>query len=239
MSYDHRHYRTHRRRKKSAAGRLGLAGALTGAVGIAAVAAAIVVIRPDGGAGGDAARPTLAGQGSVTAQQPAVPAPESGPPINFTTPEGYGYSLAAVRAGTDPQPLGPTEAPPPGTTYAYADYVLTNNQRRPALLDYPADLFMPKAEVPSSAQERCMPQAGVPGDMCTLPNHSEVTARVDGSEPPVDENGTMMIPAGATYVVRIASDLPVDEGVSAGDLRLFVWNARYTSDRKGIELAFP
>ena len=49
----------------------------------------------------------------------------------------------------------------------------------------------------------------------------------------------MMIPAGASYVVRIASELPVKDGVSAKDLRLFVWNARYTSDRKGIELAFP
>ncbi|MFS2291558.1 MAG: hypothetical protein FWJ90_02495, partial [Actinomadura sp.] len=72
-----------------------------------------------------------------------------------------------------------------------------------------------------------------------LPNNSKVTARVDGSEPPVEEDGAMMIPAGASYVVRIASELPVKKGVSADDLRLFVWNARYTSDRKGIELAFP
>lgn len=84
-----------------------------------------------------------------------------------------------------------------------------------------------------------MPQAGIPDDMCTLPNRSEVTARIDGAEPPVDENGTMMIPAGATYLVRIASELPVDKGISADDLRLFVWNARYTSDLTGIELAFP
>ncbi|MFS2295017.1 MAG: hypothetical protein FWJ90_20360 [Actinomadura sp.] len=239
MSYDRQPYRTHRRRRKARAGRLGLAGALTGAVGIAAVAAAIVVIRPGGGSGEEPARPSPAGQGGAVAKEPSVPAPRTGPPINFTTPEGYGYSLAAVKAGTGPRPLGPTKAPPSGTTYAYADYVLTNNQRRPVLLDYPADLFMPKAQVPSSAQARCMPQVGIPDDMCTLPNNSRIRARVDGSEPPVDEDGTMMIPAGASYVVRIASELPVKEGVSADDLRLFVWNARYTSDRKGIELAFP
>ncbi|HLV73253.1 hypothetical protein FHX41_4054 [Actinomadura hallensis] len=239
MSYDRQPYRTHRRRRKARAGRLGLAGALTGAVGIAAVAAAIVVIRPSGDSGEEPARPSLTGQGSTVAKEPSVPAPRTGPPINFTTPEGYGYSLAAVKAGTGPRPLGPTKAPPSGTTYAYADYVLTNNQRRPVLLDYPADLFMPKAQVPSSAQARCMPQVGIPDDMCTLPNNSRIRARVDGSEPPVDEDGTMMIPAGASYVVRIASELPVKEGVSADDLRLFVWNARYTSDRKGIELAFP
>ncbi|TDE39467.1 hypothetical protein [Actinomadura sp. 6K520] len=237
MANDYHPYRTHRRRKKARAGRLGLAGALTGALGIAAVAATIVVLRPGGDPGGTA-RPTLAGQGSVEAG-PSVPSPQAGPPLNFTTPEGYGYSLAAVEAGTDAEPLGAIQSPPPGTTYAYADYVLTNNQRRPVLLDYPADLFMPKAQVPSSAQERCMPQAGVPDDMCTLPNQSEITARVDGAEPPIDENGTMMIPAGATYLVRVASELPVKDGLSADDLRLFVWNARYTSDRKGIELAFP
>ncbi|TDC87121.1 hypothetical protein [Actinomadura sp. 7K507] len=238
MSNSYQPNRTHRRRKKRNAGRIGLAGALTGAVGIAAVAAAIVVIRP-GDPGGETAEPAPAGQGSATAKRPSVPSPNAGPPINFTTPEGYGYSLAAVEAGTDPQPLRATQAPPSGTTYAYADYVLTNSQRRPVLLDYPADLFMPKEQVPSSARERCMPQAGIPDDMCTLPNHSEITARVDGAKPPIDENGSLLIPAGASYVVRIASDLPVDESVSAEDLRLYVWNARYTSDLTGVELAFP
>ncbi|MEU8796878.1 hypothetical protein [Spirillospora sp. NPDC048819] len=239
MSNSYQPYRTNHRRKKRNAGRLGLAGALTGALGIAAVAAAIVVIRPGDDLGGEAARPTLAGQGSIAPERSSVPVPKTGPPIGFTTPEGYGYTLAAVKAGTAREPLGATEPPPSGTTYAYADYVLTNSQRRPVLLDYPADLFMPKEQVPASAQERCMPQAGIPDDMCTLPNHSEITARVDGSKPPIDESGSMMIPAGASYVVRIASDLPVDEDLSAGALRLYVWNARYTSDRKGIRLAFP
>lgn len=239
MSNSYQPYRTNHRRKKRNAGRLGLAGALAGALGIAAVAAAIVVIRPGDDLGGEAGRPTLAGQGSMAPDRPSVPAPKTGPPIGFTTPEGYGYTLAAVKAGTAAEPLGATEPPPSGTTYAYADYVLTNSQRRPVLLDYPADLFMPKAQVPASAQERCMPQAGIPDDMCTLPNHTEITARVDGAKPPIDENGTMMIPAGASYVVRIASDLPVNEDLSDGDLRLYVWNARYTSDRKGIRLAFP
>ncbi|MFI0409770.1 hypothetical protein [Actinomadura sp. 3N508] len=232
--------RSHRRKKKSNAGRLGLAGALAGAVGIAAVAAGIVVLRPDGESGTDPARPASAGQGDgAGAQGPSVPAPKTGPPIGFTTPEGYGYSLAAIKAGTDKQPLGATGAPPSGTTYAYADYVLTNSQRRPVLLDYPADLFLPKAQVPSSTRERCMPQPGIPDAMCTLPNQSKITARVGGAKEPVDENGSLMIPAGASYVVRIATELPVDAGISADDLRLYVWNARFTNDRKGVQLAFP
>lgn len=242
MSNSHQPHRSHRRRKKSNAGRIGLAGALTGAVGIAAVAAAIVVLRTDGGSGADPARPASAGQsepGDPGAGGQSVAAPRTGPPVDFMTPEGYGYSLAAVKAGADKRPLGATKAPPSGTTYAYADYVLTNSQRRPVLLDYPADLFLPKARVPEAMRERCMPQPGIPDDMCTLPNHSEITARVDGARPPADENGSTMIPAGASYVVRIATDLPVDASISADDLRLYVWNARFTSDRKGIRLAFP
>ncbi|WP_433468206.1 hypothetical protein [Spirillospora sp. CA-128828] len=237
MSNSHQPYRSHRRRKKSHAGRLGLAGALTGAVGIAAVAGAIVYLRPGTGGGGASARPTLASQGD--GQGSSVPAPKAGPPVNFTTPEGYGYSLAAVMAGTNRQPLGATQAPPSGTTYAYADYILTNSQRRPVLLDFPGDLFMPKAQVPADARERCMPQAGIPDDMCTLPNHSKITNRVDGSKAPIEENGSAMMPAGASYIVRIVSDLPVKEDLSADDLRLYVWNARFTSDRKGVRLAFP
>ncbi|MER7545845.1 hypothetical protein ABTW95_22855 [Spirillospora sp. NPDC127506] len=232
-------YRSHRRRRKTSAGRLGLAGAVTGAVGIAAIAAGIVVLRPGADGAGEASQPTLASQGDGARPGSTVPSPDAGPPVNFTTPEGYGYSLAAVRAGTGRQPLGATKAPPSGTTYAYADYILTNTQRRAVLLDFPADLFMPKAQVPKAARERCMPQAGIPGDMCTLPNHSRITARIDGSKPPVDDNGSKMMPGGASYLVRIASDLPVNAGLSADDLRLYVWNARYTSDRKGIRLAFP
>ncbi|WP_067461765.1 hypothetical protein [Actinomadura macra] len=232
-------HRSHRRRKRGGLGRLGLAGALTGVVGIAAVAAGIVYLRPDSDSAGESGRPSLTSQGGTDTRIPAESAPKAGPPLSITTPEGYGYNLAAVRAGTSRRPLGATQAPPAGTTYAYADYVLTNSQRRPVLLDYPADLFMPKAQITPAAQERCMPQVGIPDELCTLPNHSEITARVGEAKAPVDENGSTMIPAGASYIVRIASDLPLKEGVSADDLRLYVWNARFTSDRRGIGLAFP
>ncbi|OLT28971.1 hypothetical protein BJF79_10755 [Actinomadura sp. CNU-125] len=243
MSYGNQPRSAGRRRRKperTGAGRLGLAGALTGAVGIAAIAAGIVVLRPGSGDAGGGSEPARAsGASGASPTVGSRPAPETGASVSFTTPEGYGYSLAAVGSGTDAKPLGATEAPPSGTTYAYADYVLTNTQRRPVLLDFPADLFMPEAQVPKDAQERCMPQSGIPEDMCTLPNHSEIIARVDRAEPPFEEAGTRMMPAGASYLVRIASDLPVRTGVSAGDLKLFVWNARYTSDLTGIELPYP
>lgn len=84
-----------------------------------------------------------------------------------------------------------------------------------------------------------MPQPGIPDDLCTLPNHSKITALLDGSKAPTSDAGDKMMPAGASYLVRIATDLPVKDGLDAGDLRMYVWNARYTSDRKGVEINFP
>ncbi|WP_067479894.1 hypothetical protein [Actinomadura hibisca] len=237
-------YRSHRRRKKkSNAGRLGLAGALTGVVGIAAVAVGIMVMRPDGGGADPAAPPAAASGGQQDEGGGAIPAagsaPKTGAPLSLTTPEGYGYGLAAVKAGTDGHPLDSSKPSPAGSGYAYADYVLTNNQRRPVLLDFPADLFLPKDRVPASAQERCMPQPGVPSAMCTLPNHSKVIARLNGSRPPVKQDDDTFIPAGASYLVRIATDLPVKDGLADSDVKLYVWETRFTNDRKGIELSFP
>ncbi|MQY02767.1 hypothetical protein [Actinomadura macrotermitis] len=240
MSNRHRSSGSRRRRKQGNAGRLGLVGALTGAVGIAAVAGAIVVMRPDGKE--DKGSPVLAGQdgASVAPGAPGTtPSPRSGPVLSFNTPEGYGYGLAAVKAGVDAHPLKTSKATTAGATFAYADYVLTNNQKRPVLLDYPADLFVPAAQVPAAARDRCMPQPGIPGSMCTLPNHSQILARLGGSKPPVRQDADTMIPAGASYLVRIATDLPVQSGLDAGDIKLYVWNVRFTSDRKGVGLDFP
>jgi hypothetical protein len=202
-------------------------------IGIAAIAGAIVFLRPDSPAGNREAG------GSGAGGPGSVPSPATGAPLSLSTPEGYGYGLAAVKAGTSATPLEGAKPPGKGQTYAYADYVITNTQQRPALLDYPADLFMPLAQVPESERSRCMPQPGTPEDMCTLPNRSQITARVGDSKPPVTEGADKMIPPGASYLVRIATDLPVNDTLQAKDLKLYVWNARYTSDRKGIEMAFP
>lgn len=236
-------HRSHRRRKKSSAGKLGLAGALTGAVGIAAVAAGIAFLRPDGDDDGESAPPSLSsqsGQGETGDAGPALAQkPATGPAQQFSTPEGYGYDLAAVKTGTDDHPLNGSKPPPSGMSYAYAEYVLTNNQRRPVLLQFPADLFMPLSTVPKESRDRCMPQPGIPSSMCTLPNHSRLTARLNGSKAPFKDSGDTMMPAGASYLVRVAVDMPVKNDLSADDLKLYVWEARFTSDRKGIELALP
>lgn len=239
-------YRSHRRQKKTTTGKLGLAGALTGALGIGAVAGAIIVLRPD-----HPGNPSMTGTSRDTTQNGPAPsgvpsggptpasAPKTGRQIGFTTPEGYGYTLAAVRSGTDKQPLSTSQAPKDGGTYAYSDYVLTNNQRRPVPLDFPADLFMPRDSVPSSARDRCMPQPGVPDNMCTLPNHSELIARIGDAKAPFTQDGDTVLPAGGSYIVRVASDLPVNASTPSRDLRIFVWDARFTSDRKGVEIPLP
>ncbi|MFC4906510.1 hypothetical protein [Actinomadura gamaensis] len=239
-------YRSHRRRKKTSTGKLGLAGALTGALGIGAVAVAIVALRPDhqgspsmSGTGGEAAGSAPAVTGVPSGGPSPAPEPKTGHELSFTTPEGYGYTLAAVRSGTDKRPLSNSTPPKDGETYAYADYVLTNNQRRPVPLDFPADLFMPLDSVPSSARERCMPQPGIPDSMCTLPNHSEVTARIGNAKAPYSQDGDTVLPAGGSYIVRVASDLPVSADTPPHDLRLYVWDARFTSDRKGVQIPLP
>ncbi|MFC0039041.1 hypothetical protein [Actinomadura rayongensis] len=232
---------SHRRRKQGGgAGRLGLAGAVTGVVGIAAVAGAIVWLRPGDDAGpATSPPPSLAGQGSGPGGLPAARRPRTGPAQTFNTPEGYGYALGAARAGVTATPPKTAEKAARGARYAYAEYVLTNTQRRPVLLDYPADLFLPRSQVDARYRSRCMPQPGIPTSMCTLPNHSAVTARLGDAPAPHAEDGDTMIPAGASYVVRIATDLPVRPGLRPDEIRLYVWNARYTSDRKGVPLDFP
>ena len=234
--------RTHRRRaKKSNAGRIGFAGALVGALGIVAVAVIIIILRPGGN---DAPSPVHAGAdqdvtsgSSGTAK--TVAAPKTGPTLSIANTDGYAYSIAAARGGTNNKPLPGTTPPPDGTSYAYADYVLTNTGQKPALLDFPADLFVHRDRVGVVARTRCMPQAGTRADMCTLPNHSAVIGYLKGSRPPATQDGDQYMPAGASYLVRVATDLPVSTDLTQGEMNLYIWDARYISDRKAVLLAFP
>src|SRR5262249_23702951 len=147
-----------------------------GVVGIGAVTALIVVLRPGGG-GGDTAGTQVGSSSSQpggSLQQLATP--KTGPVLSLATPDGFAYGLGAVKGGVTPQPLtkGGTPAPS-GGAFAYADYVLTNTGSTPALLDFTAaDLFVKRTQVPDASQARCMPQPGTPDDMCTLPNSATI-----------------------------------------------------------------
>lgn len=233
-------HHSHRHRKKRSAGKLSLAGAATGVLGVVLVAVAIVLLRSTGG-GANAHAPDTDGapavDGGVVGR---VATPRTGAPLHLTTPDGFAYDAAAARGGTSDRPLRTDTTPPPaGKTYAYIDYVLTNTGSQEALLDFPGDLFVRRALVPANLRARCMPQAGARDDMCTLPNHSAVIGYLRGSEAPVDENGDQYMPPRASYLVRVATTQPVEKGVKQGDLRMYVWDARYIRDRRAVEVAFP
>lgn len=234
-------HRSHRRTRKHGAGKLSLAGAATGVVGVVLVALVIVMLRSTGNGGANTRAPGTDGAPAVTGGAvQGIRAPRTGQPLHLTTPDGFTYAVAAARGGTADKPLPTDTTPPPaGKTYAYIDYVLTNTQNGEDLLDFPGDLFVRRALVPAAIRNRCMPQPGVPGDMCTLPNHSAVMGYIGGSKPPVDESGDEYMPPGASYLVRVATTQPVDKSTAQRDLRLFVWDARYISDRRAVEVAFP
>jgi hypothetical protein len=232
---------SHRRRKKHSAGKLGLAGAVTGVVGVVLVAFVIVLLRSAGSGGANTHVPDTEGAPAVNGGAVGrVAPPRTGASLHLTTPDGFSYDAAAARGGTSDRPLRTAAAPPPaGKTYAYIDYVLTNARAEAALLDFPGDLFVRRALVPANVRARCMPQPGVSGDMCTLPNRSAVIGYLHGSKAPVEENGDQYMPPGASYLVRVATTQPVERGVGLRDLRMYVWDARYISDRRAVEVAFP
>ena len=150
-------------------------------------------------------------------------------------------ALLETGAAPDYVVLPKTEtAPPSGSTYAYIDYVLTNTGTKPALLadPYPGDLFLPKSLVPAADQDRCMPQPGVKDGYCTLPNDSKIIAYLNGSTPPVTQNGSQFMPVGASYLVRVATNVPVSTTVKRSDLSLYVWQAVYIPDRKAVAVPF-
>jgi hypothetical protein len=233
-------HHSHRRRKKHGAGKLGLAGAATGVVGVVLVAFAIVLLRSAGSGGANTHVPPDGAPAVNGGAVGRVTPPRTGASLHLTTPDGFSYAAAAARGGTSDRPLRTVTAPPPaGKTYAYIDYVLTNARDEEALLDFPGDLFVRRALVPANVRARCMPQPGVSGDMCTLPNRSAVIGYLHGSKAPVEENGDQYMPPGASYLVRVATTQPVEQGVGHRDLRMYVWDARYISDRRAVEVAFP
>jgi hypothetical protein len=233
---------SHRRRKKGGGGRIAIAGAVVGVIAIAGIVGGIVLSRSGSGSGstpgGSQALPGAAA--TVGGDFKQVPKPTTGTALNVATPDGYGYSVAAIKGGTSDQPLiKSVSAEPSGQTFAYVDYLLTNTTSKPALLDFPADLFIQQAKVPKAAQPNCMPQPGVPGTMCTLRNHSLVINIVQGSKPPATQSGDQYIPPGSAYVIRLQTDVPVDKGLSQGDMGVYIWDARFISDRKAVNVPFP
>ena len=238
-------HHSHRRKKQTRhAARLGMAGGVTGVLGVGAVAGLIVVVRAHGGTEPPprpvAVRTSATSvKGALSGGVRSLSELKTGDALDVSTPDGFTYSLAAVKAGTSDRPLASTKtAPPDGATLGYVDYVITNTGTQPALLDFPADLFVKRALVPGTARDRCMPQPGAPEDMCTLPDHTDVVNTL-GFAPPRTQDEDQYIPPGASYLVRVATDLPVVTSTGSRDLRLYVWNPRFAPDRHAIEVPIP
>lgn len=231
-------HHSHRRRRTRSAARLALAGGATGVIGVTAVAALIAVLRVHGHRDEPAPRQVAAGAGA--SHGTALSRLKTGTELDLTTPDGYTYAIAAVRAGTADRPLHDSRTPPPaGATLAYIDYVITNTGTRPALLDFPADLFVRRSRLPASVSAgRCMPQPGAPADMCTLPNHTDVVNTL-GFPPPKSRDDDQYIPAGASYLVRVATDMGVSRDIRRSDMGLYVWNPRFISDRHAVQAPLP
>ncbi|MGI8330139.1 serine/threonine protein kinase [Actinomadura scrupuli] len=172
--------------------------------------------------------------------------PRTGPAIkvNATQGEVNALTLAAVNGGTTDRPLQKTGTPAPaGQTFAYADYVLTNTLGRavlmPDLTSGPGDLFVKRALVPETLRPRCMPQAGAPADTCTLANEQRIIGLLGRSGAPTSQDGDQYMPAGASYLIRVETTLPVGKGVTRSDLGLYVWQPLYVPDRVARPIPFP
>lgn len=216
----------------------GPAAVLACALAVGAIAAGFLALRPTVDADIAPAEASTGANGG-TAQPPPLAAPETGPSLSATTPEGSQYALAAASTGVSTRPLPEVTPAPDGLTHAYADYVLTNESGRPVLLEFPADLFVPRAAVAAAQRSRCMPQPGVPADLCTIPTRSELIGLLGRSGPPELRDGDRLMPGGSSYLIRVTSELAVKADLAPEDIGLYVYTARFNSTLKGIELSFP
>lgn len=219
--------RERRAPRKGRGHRPGKRAGMLAAAALALVAAVggVLVLR----SGGDQ---TVSQAGSKTVMElPEVAKPVTGRALSFVTPEGDRYSVAAVRGTIGAAPIPGLPPAPAGTGYPYIDYVLTNLMQRPVLLDYPPNIFLRQGIVPPDFVERCTPQKGAPDNFCDIPSQTRVIGRLPGSASPVKQDVDTFMPPGASYLVRIVAEAPVDESVVQGDMDLYVYQARFTRDR--------
>ncbi|TMQ89874.1 hypothetical protein ETD83_37915 [Actinomadura soli] len=207
-----------------AAGALVLAGLVT--VGL--------VLTRGSGDGGTTTPGPVAGAGG-----PDVPLPRAGKAIEVGTADGARYRIAAVSSGVAGGLVTTFQSPPSGTSFAYVEYLLTNPTNQKVLLDFPGDVFVKRTLVAPDAQGRCMPQAGVPEDMCTPPTKSRVVRRLAGGEPIPGEGGDTYLPPGSTYLVRATVDVPVRREITGKDMGLYVWKQLNMADQLAKEAPFP
>lgn len=226
-----------RRQKERAGRRNGFIAA--GVLGLAALVAGGLLLLPGSGDGKDGPAVVAPSAGEGTSQgQPALP--RRGAPITVGTADGSKYRIEAVTGRTSDNVASlQSSSPPSGGTFAYVEYVLSNPSSQKVLLDFPGDVFVKKNLVLAKGRGRCMPQAGVPEDMCTLPIKSEVVRRLAGGPLLAGDGGDQYMPPGASYLVRATVAVPVDEHLTRRDMGLYVWKQLYMADQLAKQAPFP
>lgn len=197
------------------------------------VAAGLVLTRGADGGGEPQA-------GGPRTQLQDVEPPPAGKPVEVGTVDGFRYRLAAVRSGLDKEAARAARGSlPPGTTYPYIDYLLSNPTDDEVLLEYPGDVFLKRNLIVRQARGRCEPKLGVPNYMCTPPTQSKVVRRLIGGELVPGDGGDQYMPPKSTYLVRITVQVPVDSDISSRDLRLYVWEQIYRGTNPALLVPFP
>jgi hypothetical protein len=163
-------------------------------------------------------------------QTPPTPAPiasvaemKTGRPLEATSTDGFSFRFAGVRAVIDGRKVG-------------AEYTVTNVGAKEALFDMPVDLFVQRARVPKGTP--CNPH-GAPSGMCSPRNTVSMVGPVGTSPPLRKEGADLYMPPGSSYLVRVTLVVPMEQGVSAGDVSLILWSGRFYRDQVGRPVPFP
>ncbi|MEU8804307.1 hypothetical protein [Spirillospora sp. NPDC048819] len=222
-----------RRARQRAGRRSGLVAA--GVLVLAGLVMVGLVLTRGPGDGGESAAAGERPQGGAD-----VRLPSAGAPIEVGTADGSKYKLAAVTSGASDGAVTTFQSSPPsGTSFPYIEYLLTNPTAEKVLLDFPGDVFVKRELVTPDARGRCMPQAGVPEDMCTPPTKSKVVRRLAGGALIPGEGGDKYMAPGATYLVRATVDVPVQNDIAREDMGLYVWKQLYMADQRAKPVPFP
>lgn len=231
---ERRHEREQRARRRArrsgglvAAGVLILAGLVT--------AGLLLAPRP-GDEGGTGAAPS----GGERLPGGDAKLPHAGRSITVGTADGARYRIATVTGGVSDGVVTTFQSSPPsGRSFAYIEYILGNPTGTKVLLDFPGDVFVKRNLVTPEARGRCMPQAGVPEEMCTPPTKSQVVRRLRGGELISGDGGDKYMPPGSSYLVRATVDVPVERDIKRSDMGLYVWKQLYMADRLATHAPFP
>ncbi|QKW33753.1 hypothetical protein HUT06_06665 [Actinomadura sp. NAK00032] len=224
-----------RRARRRAGRRSGLVAA--GVLVLAGLVTAGLVLTP--GSGDDGGTGTAPAGGE---QRPAGTGelPDAGKAITVGTADGSQYKIAAVTDGVSGGvETASQSSPPSGTSFAYIEYILSNPTQKRILLDFPGDVFVRRNLVTADARGRCMPQAGVPEDMCTPPTKSQVVRHLAGAALVSGDGGDKYMPPGSAFLVRATVDVPVDRGIKRSDMGLYVWKQLYMADQLAKQAPFP